>query len=111
MTNGFKAFITNNIKTSLLRFVSKDSLLNENLKDCIVAIENADPGYDYLFAMGIAGLITAFGGPNSHMAIRASEFNIPAVMGVGKETFNSFKADYPITINCISKRYYQEAEL
>tara|TARA_B100000212_G_scaffold102050_1_gene75163 strand:- start:7962 stop:9545 length:1584 start_codon:yes stop_codon:yes gene_type:complete len=103
------SFITNNIKTSPLRFVYSASLSNKNLRDCIVAIENADPGYDYLFAMGISGLITAFGGPNSHMAIRASEFNIPAVMGVGKETFNRFKADYPITINCISKRFYQEA--
>ena len=35
-------------------------------------IENADPGYDFLLVK-MKGLITKYGGLNSHMAIRCSE--------------------------------------
>ena len=49
----------------------------------IVLIKSADPGFDYLFAKNIAGLITCYGGANSHMAIRASELGLPAAIGVG----------------------------
>lgn len=51
----------------------------------IVAIASADPGYDWIFARQPAGLITAFGGPNSHMAIRCAELGVPAVLGLGWE--------------------------
>jgi phosphohistidine swiveling domain-containing protein len=53
----------------------------------IVCIENADPGYDWLFSCGIAGLVTEFGGSNSHMAIRCAEHNIPAAVGVGEQQY------------------------
>ena len=55
-----------------------------NLSGAIVCINNADPGYDWLFAQSIGGLITAWGGANSHMAIRAGELNLPAVIGCGR---------------------------
>ena len=32
----------------------------------IIFIENADPGYDWLFGLGISGLVTKYGGANSH---------------------------------------------
>jgi phosphohistidine swiveling domain-containing protein len=53
----------------------------------IALVSSADPGYDWLFARGIAGLVTAFGGVNSHMAIRAIELGIPAVIGAGEHLF------------------------
>lgn len=53
----------------------------------IALVASADPGYDWLFARGIAGLVTAFGGVNSHMAIRALELGIPAVIGAGEALF------------------------
>ncbi|GAA3085247.1 hypothetical protein GCM10020000_84700 [Streptomyces olivoverticillatus] len=53
----------------------------------IALISSADPGYDWLFARGIKGLVTAFGGANSHMAIRALELGIPAVIGVGEALY------------------------
>ncbi|HVH35779.1 MAG TPA: PEP-utilizing enzyme [Tahibacter sp.] len=51
----------------------------------IVAVASADPGYDWIFARRPAGLITAYGGPNSHMAIRCAELGVPAVLGLGWE--------------------------
>lgn len=53
----------------------------------IALIPQADPGYDWLFGQGIAGLITLFGGANSHMAIRAAEFGLPAAIGVGEQRY------------------------
>lgn len=55
----------------------------------IVLIPQADPGYDWLFAQGIVGLITMYGGANSHMAIRAAEFGMPAAIGVGEKMYQS----------------------
>lgn len=53
----------------------------------IVCIENADPGYDWLFSRGIAGLVTKYGGTNSHMTIRCSEYGVPAAIGCGESLF------------------------
>ena len=39
----------------------------------------------------LQGLITKFGGANSHMAIRCAEFDIPAAMSCGEQRFNSIK--------------------
>ena len=70
----------------------------------IVCIENADPGYDFLFNKNIKGLITKFGGSNSHMAIRCSELNIPALIGVGEKNFLNIKKHKIIKIDCIGKK-------
>ncbi|UXI67827.1 PEP-utilizing enzyme [Tahibacter amnicola] len=51
----------------------------------VLAIESADPGFDWIFSRAPAALITAFGGPNSHMAIRCAELGVPAVLGLGLE--------------------------
>ncbi len=53
----------------------------------IVCIENADPGFDWIFTRGIAGLVSKFGGANSHMTIRCAELGLPAAIGVGEQTF------------------------
>ena len=57
-----------------------------SLENSIVLIEGADPGFDWIFSFNIGGLITRYGGANSHMAIRCAEFNIPAV-GCGDHYF------------------------
>lgn len=53
----------------------------------IVLLEKADPGFDWIFAQEIAGLITCYGGAASHMAIRCAEFGIPAAIGCGKRIY------------------------
>lgn len=57
------------------------------LQGRIVVTLQADPGYDWLFGHGIAGLVTAYGGANSHMAVRAAEFGMPAAIGVGEDWY------------------------
>lgn len=70
----------------------EDSKNNEmNLEGCIVLIPQADPGYDWLFGQKIAGLITMYGGANSHMAIRSAEFGLPAAIGIGVQLYNKYK--------------------
>lgn len=66
-----------------------NSSCNEDLAGKIVCIENADPGFDWIFTRNIAGLVTRFGGANSHMAIRCAEYGLPAAIGVGEQLFSS----------------------
>lgn len=70
----------------------------------IILIKSADPGYDYLFARKIAGLITCYGGANSHMAIRASELGLPAAIGVGEDAFNQYLRAKRIKLDCQSEQ-------
>ena len=74
-----------------------------NLNGSIICIPNADPGYDWLFSYSIAGLITAWGGANSHMAIRAGELNLPAVIGCGERLFKLWSNSQKLHVNCSNK--------
>lgn len=67
--------------------LSAESACDLELTGKIVCIENADPGFDWVFTRGIAGLVTRFGGANSHMAIRCAEYGLPAAIGVGERLF------------------------
>jgi phosphoenolpyruvate-protein kinase (PTS system EI component) len=69
----------------------------------IVLIESADPGFDWIFSCGIAGLVTKFGGANSHMAIRCGEFGIPAAIGCGEADFKRLLDVDLIDIDCENK--------
>ena len=61
------------------------------LENKIVLIENADPGFDWIFTKKIKSFATQYGGSNSHMAIRAAELNIPAVIGCGQKNLMNLK--------------------
>lgn len=74
-----------------IKYVKSFDLDSKDLKNKIALIESADPGYDWIFSKKIAGLITMFGGANSHMAIRSSELNLPAAIGVGNLKFSELK--------------------
>jgi len=77
-----------------------------DLKDKIILIENADPGYDWIFGQSIKGLITKFGGANSHMAIRCAEFVIPAAIGCGEQRFDRLVKSDRITLDCSAGMVY-----
>ena len=66
-------------------------------------IEGADPGYDWIFLHGISGLITKYGGANSHMSIRCSELGIAAAIGCGVEKYDELINFNFVEIDCISK--------
>ena len=72
----------------------------------ILLIESADPGYDFIFSKKIKGLITKYGGQNSHMSIRSSELALPAAIGVGEKIYNSLKDKKYITLDCLNKKIY-----
>ena len=81
-----------------------DVAFDGDLQGKIVLVDAADPGYDYLFTKGIAGLVTCYGGANSHMAIRCSELGLPAVIGVGEEKFAIYKKAKRLHIDCLNQK-------
>jgi len=87
MPQGEPNFIT---MKSIVAHTIKDLDETRDIKNKIVFIPSADPGFDWLFSCGISGLITQFGGANSHMAIRAGELGIPAVIGAGEVFYNKW---------------------
>ena len=70
------------------------------LRGAVVMIPSADPGYDWLFAHGIASFITMYGGANSHMAIRAAELGIPAVIGAGEVLYGAWASAARLEVDC-----------
>lgn len=76
---------------------------DESLSGSIVCIPNADPGYDWIFSRNISGLITAWGGVNSHMAIRAGEMSIPSAIGCGEKLYSRLSRAKKIRINCAER--------
>ncbi|PMH18493.1 PEP-utilizing enzyme [Vibrio splendidus] len=67
----------------------------------IVMIPQADPGYDWLFGHDIAGLITQYGGANSHMAIRSAEIGLPAAIGVGEKLYDLLSTAKRVELDCL----------
>ena len=72
----------------------------ENLKESILFVPSADPGYDWIFSRGIKGFVTKFGGVNSHMAIWAGELSLPAVVGAGETLFEYWRGARKICLDC-----------
>ena len=75
----------------------------DSLNGRIVLISSADPGYDWIFSKGIKGLVTKYGGANSHMAIRSAELFLPAIIGCGEKLYNSLLSADAIEIDCMNK--------
>lgn len=76
----------------------------DKLAGGIVFIPSADPGFDWLFSHRIAGLVTAYGGVNSHMAIRANELGLAAVIGAGDALFTQWSQARRLHIDCAGRR-------
>lgn len=93
------------VHTTIAETIKIDSVSDaSHLRNKIVFIENADPGYDWIFSHGIKGFITMYGGANSHMAIRATEMNIPAVVGCGELFYIDWSHASTIQLDCMNKR-------
>ncbi len=90
----------NNVQSSI---VTEKNISHKKLEGKIICISSADPGYDFLFSKNIGGLITCFGGANSHMAIRCAELGIPAVIGCGEIMFKKYNESKFIKIDAANK--------
>ncbi len=76
----------------------------ESFAGRILFLPSADPGFDWIFTRGISGFVTQFGGANSHMAIRASELGIPAVIGAGEAMYQPWSVAHTLCLDCTSQR-------
>ncbi|MDC1077835.1 PEP-utilizing enzyme [Candidatus Pelagibacter sp.] len=103
--NNIGNFITN--KSIFGKTINLDTLdpkeYRNKLIGKIVFIENADPGYDFIFSYNIKGLVTKYGGVNSHMSIRCSEMEIPAVIGIGEKKYDYYLNSKSIEMVCQNK--------
>jgi adenylylsulfate kinase-like enzyme/phosphohistidine swiveling domain-containing protein len=76
----------------------------ESFAGRILFVPSADPGFDWIFTRGISGFVTQFGGANSHMAIRAGELGIPAVIGAGEALFRRWQTAHKLCLDCTNQR-------
>lgn len=96
-------YITTN-KTNGETILIEPNIDKAKIKEKIVLIEGADPGFDWIFSHQIKGLITAYGGANSHMAIRAAELGIPAAIGCGPTLFEECWHTKKLEIDCLNRK-------
>ena len=90
---------TKQIRAQIIN-LSLENLKKEiSFENKIILTKQADPGYDWLFGCNISGLITEYGGCNSHMAIRCSELGIPAAIGVGNQIFKKISRGSTVELN------------
>jgi adenylylsulfate kinase-like enzyme/phosphohistidine swiveling domain-containing protein len=94
-------FITRKSVTAAVASVSDPP---ESFAGRILFVPSADPGFDWIFTRGISGFVTQFGGANSHMAIRAGELGIPAVIGAGESLFNRWRAAHKLCLDCTNQK-------
>jgi len=76
----------------------------EHFAGKILFVPSADPGFDWIFTRGISGFVTQFGGANSHMAIRAGELGIPAIIGAGESLFQSWSKSKKLCLDCSNQK-------
>ena len=99
--NSFTAqpnFITSKIIQGDLVQIDKNSI-STNIEGKIILIENADPGFDWVFTKNPSGLITKYGGVASHMAIRCSEIGVPAAIGSGEVLYEKLVKSSKLTLD------------
>lgn len=101
--NSQPTYIGKNIVSDLINY-TKNKIDSNIYKNKIVLIPNADPGFEFLFHLGIKGIITKYGGSNSHMAIRSNELGLTSIIGMGNK-FDKIKICKKIKIYSINKKF------
>ncbi|MGE4293539.1 MAG: PEP-utilizing enzyme, partial [Desulfovibrio sp.] len=96
-------FITNDRIRAKVLVLDSTVDVRAGLMGRIACIENADPGFDWIFTKGICGLVTKYGGANSHMAIRCAELGLPAAIGCGEQLFDRVSGAVEVELNCGEK--------
>ncbi len=91
------------IITEIIEITSND-IGNSELKGKLVMLPNADPGFDWVFSCEIGGLLTKYGGVNSHMTIRAAELGLPAAIGLGEQQYTFLQKADLVSLDCRLKK-------
>ena len=99
---GQPTFITSGNVTAPI--VELGSVKTGDIEGRIILIKSADPGFDWIFTHPIMGLITLYGGANSHMAIRCAELGLPAAIGCGERMFHNLTLATTIELNCAERK-------
>lgn len=98
-------FITQKAVKGRLLFLNKDNFTAaQSYENKIVIIENADPGYDWIFSKRPLGLVTRYGGVASHMSIRCAEFSLPAAIGCGEIIYKNLLNAKGILLDCKNRK-------
>ena len=97
-------YITSKKLTSGIIHLKYFDEAESDLNNKIVLIENADPGYDWIFTKNLSGLITKYGGVASHMSIRCAEVGLPAAIGCGEILFEKLLFSSKILLDCENKQ-------
>jgi hypothetical protein len=100
---GMANFVTSRRVTAIPVRITNRMTGSSDLHGRLACIESADPGFDWIFTRGIGGLITRFGGANSHMTIRCAELGIPAAIGVGETLFDRLASAGRVELRCDEK--------
>lgn len=87
-------------------FAFKKNVNTSLIKNKILLIESADPGFDWIFTKNPAGLITKYGGVASHMSIRCAEIGLPAAIGCGESFFNRLLSSSKIQLDCKNQQIF-----
>lgn len=93
-------FITTKKITGELVHLERNSKDIPDFDSKIVLIENADPGFDWIFAKNPKGLITKYGGVASHMSIRCAEISLPAAIGCEEILFEKLLNSKQVLLDC-----------
>lgn len=96
-------YVTDKIATAGVVELDNDDIDPGMIDGKLVMIQAADPGYDWIFGHDIAGLITMYGGANSHMAVRAAEFGLPAAIGVGENQYGTLRDAEIVKLDCLAQ--------
>lgn len=96
---GIPNFVTRERVTAPLAWIEDGA----DPRGAIAIAMRADPGSDWIFARGVVGLVTAYGGVNSHMAVRALDHNIPAAIGCGPARLEDLRRFSAIELDAASK--------
>jgi phosphohistidine swiveling domain-containing protein len=94
-------FVTRKTVTAQIAVVNDPP---ETFAGRILFVPSADPGFDWIFSRNISGFVTQFGGANSHMAIRAGELGIPAVIGAGENLFKQWQSAHKLCLDCSNQK-------
>jgi phosphohistidine swiveling domain-containing protein len=97
-------YISINKTIGNLLLLDKKNIKSKSIKNKIILIENADPGYDWIFTQNPLALITKYGGVASHMAIRCAEVGLPAAIGCGEILYEKLIHSSKVMLDCKNKQ-------